>query len=64
MGPLPYIKEQVPDQLPIHLKANFATAKQPPGFYKDPLGDPKSEPREEAKQNTHHKALCSPPWLF
>lgn len=49
MCPLPYIKEQVPAQLPIYLKANFATAKQLPGFYKDPLGDPKSELREEAK---------------
>ena len=36
-------------QLPIYLKANFATAKQLPGFYEDLLGDPKSEPREEAK---------------
>ena len=49
MCPLPYIKEQVPAQLPIYLKANFATAKQLLGFYKDPLGDPKSELREEAK---------------
>lgn len=59
VGPPPYIKEQVPAQLPIHLKANFATAKQPPGFFEDPLGNPKSEPREAATRNTSQSPLLS-----
>lgn len=58
MDPLPYIKEQAPVKLPTHRKANFAAAKQSRGSYEDPLGDPNSDPREAAKQNTHRKALC------
>lgn len=52
-------KNRCQAQLPIHLKANFATAKQPPGFFEDPLGNPKSEPREAATRNTSQSPLLS-----